>query len=153
LGERVLHLQAHNAADQQTGSLGDIEVTLINDENVIATYEIKARRITQNDIDQALYKLVHSGHEVNHFVFITTDKIDAEVKDYAATIYERTGGIEIVVLDCISFVRHFLHLFHRFRMQFLDEYQNLLLAEPGSSVSQTLKEAFLALRRAAEMGA
>jgi hypothetical protein len=38
-------------------------------------------------------------------------------------------------------------------MQFLDECQNLLLAEPGSSVSQTLKEAFLALRRAAEMGA
>lgn len=152
LGERILHLQAHNAADQQTGALGDVEVTLINDEKVIATYEMKARRVTDNDIDQALYKLVHSNQDVQHYIFITTDRIDVAVKEYAATIYERTGGIEIVVLDCISFVRHFLHLFHRLRMQFLDEYQELLLVEPNSSVSQPLKEVFLALRRAAEIG-
>jgi len=47
---------------------------------------------------------------------------------------------------------HFLHLFHRLRMQFLEEYQQLVLAEPESAVSQPLKEAFLALRQAAESG-
>ena len=58
--------------------------------------------------------------------------------------------IEYVMLDCIGFVRHFLHLFHRLRIEFLDAYQSLLLAEPDSAVSQPLKEAFLSLRQAAE---
>jgi DNA adenine methylase len=35
-------------------------------------------------------------------------------------------------------------------MQFVEEYQKLLLAEPDSAVSQPLKEAFLALRQAVE---
>jgi len=69
--------------------------------------------------------------------------IDDEVRVYAASMYEATGGTEIVVLDCIGFIRHFLHLFHRLRIQFLDRYQSLLLAEPDSAVSQPLKEAFL----------
>src|SRR3989338_4753050 len=30
IGEKYLSLQAHNAADKQTGSIGDVEVTLIN---------------------------------------------------------------------------------------------------------------------------
>lgn len=72
------------------------------------------------------------------------------MKEYATNIYEITGGIEIVILDCLSFLRHFLHLFHRLRMQFLEAYQTLVLAEPESAVSQPLKEAFLALRQAAE---
>ena len=54
------------------------------------------------------------------------------------------------MLDCIGFLRHFLHLFHRLRLEFLESYQALLLAEPDSAVRQELKEVFLALRRAAE---
>ena len=65
-------------------------------------------------------------------------------------MYEKTTGTEIVMLDCLGFVRHFLHLFHRLRIKFLDTYQALLLAEPDSAVSQPLKEAFLSLRQAAE---
>ncbi len=57
-----------------------------------------------------------------------------------------------MVLDCIGFLRHFLHLFHRLRIQFIEEYQRLLLAEPESAVRQELKETFLTLRRAAETG-
>ena len=37
-------------------------------------------------------------------------------------------------------------------MQYLDAYQELVLAEPESAVNQPLKEAFLALRQAAESG-
>lgn len=43
-----------------------------------------------------------------------------------------------------------LHLFYRLRMSFLEAYQELVLVEPGSTVSQPLKEAFLAMRQAAE---
>ena len=72
------------------------------------------------------------------------------MKSYAASLYARTGGIEFVVLDCLGFLRHFLHLFHRIRMQYLDAYQDLLLREPDSAVRQTLKDLFLMLRLTAE---
>lgn len=65
-------------------------------------------------------------------------------------VLDEIGGVEIAVLDCLSFLRHFLHLFHRLRLEFLEAYQGFVLAEPESAVSQPLKEAFLALRQAAE---
>lgn len=147
LGERALPLASHNAADEQTGALGDVQITLIDDDNVVTVYEMKTRRITQNDIDYAFQKI---DHRIDNYIFITTEEISQQAKDYAASMYERTGGIECVILDCISFIRHFLHLFHRIRIQFLESYQKLLLAEPESAVRQSLKEVFLALRLAAE---
>jgi hypothetical protein len=42
--------------------------------------------------------------------------------------------------------------FTAFRSQFLEVYQSLILAEPQSAVSQPVKEAFLAMRQAAEAG-
>jgi hypothetical protein len=65
-------------------------------------------------------------------------------------LYQETGDIEFVILDCIGFIRHFLHLFHRLRSKFLETYQFTILEEPQSSVNQPVKEAFLAMRRAAE---
>ncbi|MGQ9628438.1 MAG: restriction endonuclease, SacI family [Anaerolineae bacterium] len=150
LGERVLPLKGHTAADEQTGALGDLEITLIDDDNVVTSYEMKDRRVTRGDIDRALQKIVNSGKRIDNYIFITTDVIDENVKDYAASIYEKTGGIEVVILDCIGFLRHFLHLFYRLRMQFLEVYQKLLLGEPESAVRQELKEVFLALRQVAE---
>lgn len=150
LGERVLPLGSHNAADKQTGALGDVEITLLADDHVVTCYEMKDKRVTINDINRALQKITESGHRVDNYIFITTDIIDDEVKAYVTSLYDRTGGIEFVVLDCIGFLRHFLHLFHRLRMQFLEEYQRFILAEPDRAVSPALKEAFLVLRQAAE---
>jgi hypothetical protein len=150
LGERVLPLQSHNAADKQTGALGDLEITLANDDNVVTSYEMKARRVTKDDINHALQKINESGKRIDNYLFITTDIIDPEVKDYATSLYDETSGVEIAILDCLGFLRHFLHLFHRLRLEFLEAYQELVLAEADSAVSQPLKEAFLALRQAAE---
>ncbi|BBD66754.1 D12 class N6 adenine-specific DNA methyltransferase [Nostoc commune NIES-4072] len=150
IGERFLPLESHNAADEQTGALGDLEITLVDDEKVITSYEMKTRRVTLADIDRALQKINSTGKRVDNYIFITTDAIEEGIQEYASIMYDRTDGIEIVVLDCISFVRHFLHLFHRLRSQFLSAYQQLVLTEPDSAVSQPLKEAFLALRQAAE---
>ncbi|MDZ8069066.1 MAG: restriction endonuclease, SacI family [Nostoc sp. DedQUE08] len=150
IGERFLPLESHNAADEQTGALGDLEITLVDDEKVISSYEMKTRRVTLADIDRALQKINSTGKRVDNYIFITTDAIEKGIQEYASSMYDRTDGIEIVVLDCISFVRHFLHLFHRLRSQFLSAYQQLVLTEPDSAVSQPLKEAFLALRQAAE---
>lgn len=150
LGERVLPLRSHTAADKQTGALGDLEITLVDDDQVVTSYEMKAKRVTKEDLDIAVSKIAHYGTRIDNYIFITTAPIEQEVAEYATTIYEKTGGIEIVILDCIGFLRHFLHLFYRIRMQFLEAYQELVLAEPESAVSQPLKEAFLAMRQAAE---
>lgn len=152
LGERILPLEGHLAADKQTQSLGDVHITLIDDDEIVTVYEMKAKRVTQNDLDIALLKITQSKQErkIDNFIIITTDEIEEQVKSYAASLYTQTGGIEFVVLDCLSFIRHFLHLFHRIRINFLDAYQRFLLEEPDSAVRQTLKDLFLMLRLTAE---
>ncbi len=153
LGEMAKPLLYHNAADAQTGAIGDIEITLIANDNVITTYEIKDKVVTSADIDIALEKLTASNKRPENYLFVTTQPIDDEVAFYARSLYKTTGGIEFAILDCLQFLRHFLHLFHRLRIEFLDTYQRLVLNEPESAVSQPLKEAFLTLRRQAEYGA
>ncbi len=150
IGERLLPLKGHTAADEQTGAMGDIEVRLVNDDQVVTVYEMKKERVTIDDVDRALQKIASSTTRIHNYIFITTDVIDDHVKAYAIEAYGRTGGTEIAILDCVGFLRHFLHLFHRLRISYLDDYQALVLAEPDSAVSQPLKEAFLALRQAAE---
>ncbi len=108
------------------------------------------KRVTKEDLNRALQKIDKFGKKIDNYIFITTEVIEEQVADYAKSLYNETGGIEFAILDCINFLRHFLHLFHRLRLEFLDAYQKLVLGESESAVSQPLKEAFLALRRAAE---
>ncbi len=150
LGERSLPLTAHNAADKQTGSFGDLAISLINDDRVVTVYEMKTRAVTISDIDLALSKISAAAYRIDNYIFITTAPIEDSVAGYASSIYNRSGGIEVVILDCIAFLRHFLHLFHRLRIRFLDTYQQLVLEEPTSAVEHPLKAALLALRQAAE---
>jgi hypothetical protein len=150
MGERALPLHAHQAANEQTGAVGDVEITLVNEDRVRTVYEMKQKVVTVGDLDRAVQKLDRLPDRIDNYVVITTDRIDSGVSDYAASLYETTGGTEFVVLDCLGFARHFLHLFHRRRGEFLEAYQRHVLGQPDSSVGLPLKEAFLALRRAAE---
>lgn len=150
LGERVLLLTGHNAADEQTGAVGDVQITLLGDNHVVTGYEMKNKAVFPGDIDRALQKIASQVQRVHNYIFITTEPTSEAVHEYARSKYDETGGVEIAILDCIGFLRHFLHLFHRLRKTFLDHYQRLVLNEPASAVSQPLKEAFLALRSAAE---
>jgi DNA adenine methylase len=150
LGERVLNLTAHNAADEQTGAVGDIQITILGEDKVVTSYEMKNKAVQRGDIDRALQKIAGPGRHVQNYIFITSESVTDDIREYARSKYDETGGVEIAILDCIGFLRHFLHLFHRLRKDFLDEYQSLVLHEPDSAVSQGLKEAFLALRQAAE---
>ena len=152
LAESMLPLNSHNAADLQTGSLGDVEICLVGDDAVVTAYEMKMKRVTQDDVDAAVTKIARATKRIHNYLFVTTDAIDPVVAEYAATFYEKTDGTEIAILDCVGFLRHFLHLFHRIRSDYLNAYQALVLNEPDSAVSQALKEALLALRQAAESG-
>ncbi len=149
LREKVLPLKSHQAADKQTRSFGDVEICLENDDQIVTVYEMKKKRITIGDIDSACAKILSASQKIDNYIFITTEAIEKDVRVHALDCYELTGT-EIAILDCIGFLRHFLHIFHRSRAGFLDAYQNLVLSEPESAVSQALKEAFLALRQAAE---
>lgn len=149
IGETAKSLNAHNAADKQTGAIGDVEITVTNEDRIATCYEMKDKAVTRYDIDVALSKIAEHGSGLDNYIFITTESVDEQVAIYTRSLYARTG-VEFAVLDCISFLRHFLHLFHRHRAKFLESYQSLVLAEPDSSVSQPLKETFLTLRRAAE---
>lgn len=152
LSESMLPLNPHTAADLQTGSLGDVEICLIGEDDVVTVFEMKMKRVTQDDIDAAVIKLSRASHKIHNYLFVTTEVIDPIVAEYAATFYEKTDGTEIAILDCMGFLRHFLHLFHRIRIDYLNAYQALVLNEPDSAVSQTLKEVFLTLRHTAESG-
>ena len=142
-------LLSHNAADKQTGAVGDVEIVLSSENATITCYEMKKKAVTRIDIQNCVDKIAKSSNHIDNYIVITTDTIDPEVNEYASSLYKEMGT-EIVILDCIGFIRHFLHFFHRRRLQFLDNYQQLVLSEPASSVPQPLKEAFLTLRIAAE---
>ena len=150
IGEHARQLLSHTAADEQTGSIGDVEVCFVGDNNVKTAYEMKMKRVSRGDIDRAIQKIDNEGQTIDNYIFITTEKIEYDVAEYAKSMYYKLGQREIAIVDCIGFVRHFLHLFHRLRKRFLDEYQSLLLAEPDSAVRQSLKRAFLVLREVAE---
>jgi hypothetical protein len=151
IGECPRRLLAHNAADEQTGAIGDVEIHLTGEDHTVTSYEMKLKAVTRDDIDRAVTKIVGHDPPIQNYLFVTTEPTDQAVHDYAASLYDRLG-VEIAVLDCLGFLRHFLHFFHRDRMAFLEAYQELLLAEPESAVRQALKEAFLTLRLAAETG-
>jgi hypothetical protein len=148
IGERALALKGHNAADIQTGASGDVQICLANENDVVTVYEMKKKPVIRNDIDHALTKIVAAESKIDNYIIVTTDPIAEDVAEYARSMYDKTDGVELVVLDYLGFIRHFLHFFHRYRREFLDSYQALVLAEPASSVPQSLKEAFLALRSA-----
>ena len=150
LQERILPLESHTAADSQTGSLGDLEVTLVNDDNIITSYEMKNQRVTKDSIDRAVEKIAKAGKRIDNYIFITTEPVDKDMVEYTESLYEKTYGIEFAILDCMGFLEHFLYLFYRLRTPYINDYQKLLLAEPDSSVRQELKEVFLTLRNAAE---
>jgi DNA adenine methylase len=73
IGEKPLPLEAHNAADSQTGSIGDIVITLTTDDKKVTSYEMKDKLVTQNDIDLALKKIEISGLDIDNYIFITTE--------------------------------------------------------------------------------
>ena len=149
ISENVLSLHAHNAADSQTGAIGDVEVVIPGKPSPVTCYEMKDKTVTISDLQAAVKKVAKADVILDNYIFITTAKIEKEAQNYAENLFEETG-IEFVILDCMAFIRHFLHFFHRHRTAFLEYYQQLVLAEPHSSVSQPLKEAFLALRQASE---
>ncbi|GHF91390.1 DNA methyltransferase [Deinococcus ficus] len=146
LGEEILPLNSHNAADSQTGSLGDVEVTLIGSSKIVTAYEMKHKKVTQEDIDLAVEKISSAKSKIDNYIFITTKEIDKDVSDYSKSMYDKTKGVEFVILDCIGFLRYFLHLFHRHRGQFLARYEDLLNSEADSAINPVLKQMFFVLK-------
>lgn len=150
LNERAIPLQPHNAADSQTKARGDIEIAVQESDEVITVYEMKTKEITRADVSQAFRKLVQSHSDIKQYLFITTKPVSDSAAEEIYKVNEQQYGVESAALDCVSFVRYFLHLFYQQRLVFLDAYQDLVLSEPESGVRHPLKEVLLTLRQAAE---
>ena len=148
LKRKVWPLKSHTSADKQTQAFGDVEITLSDDNHVVTCYEMKTKEIIESDIHIALEKIKKSAY-LDNYIFITTEPIKKSVQKIAQKSYISTG-VEMVILDCIGFIKHFLYLFYKIRMKFLDEYQKMVLNESNSAVSQELKEAFIVLRKTSE---
>lgn len=100
--EQPLPLERHNAADSQTNALGDIQIALSPETHVVTCYEMKMKRVTIGDIELAVrHKLVRAEARVDNYIFITTEAIDREVHEFAASIYDQVG-VEVVVLCWIA---------------------------------------------------
>ncbi|MEK9136690.1 MAG: DNA methyltransferase, partial [Bacteroidota bacterium] len=121
--ERVLDLNASNAKREQTGALGDVQLTILGDEKVVTRCEMKNRVVLRRDIDRVLQRTAVQDSSIQAYIFITTEPVSDEVREYAASKYDETGGVEIAILDCIGFLRHLLPLSRRLRKDFLDNYQ------------------------------
>lgn len=143
-------VKAQRSRSKQGELVGDIRISIPNGCEMVTSYEMKNKAVQRGDIDRALQKIAAQGKHVQNYIFISTEPVTEDIREYARSKYDETGGVEIAILDCIGFLRHFLHLFHRLRKDFLDQYQVFVLHEADSAVSQGLKEAFLALRQAAE---
>jgi len=84
--------------------MGDVEITLLTEENTITCYEMKNKAVLKTDIEKGIEKIGKHSSRIDNYIFITTEPIDREVNDYAKSLY-REMGTEIVILDCIgSFV-------------------------------------------------
>ncbi|GEM_PF-1259066 len=147
LGYRVKPLESHTAADSKTGNLGDVELVL-DDGSVVKVYEIKSKKVTEADIYIALRKISaldeQERKKLKQYLFITTEQTEESVLLETRKVYKKTG-IEMAILDCIDFVRYFLHLFFPLRGKFVENLTQLIVAEPDSAVSYKIKEHYLNL--------
>lgn len=88
-GEQIRTLGAHNAADSQIGSLGDVEVELLSGTGeVVTAYEVKARAVSVGDLQQAVSKILGAPQRPENYLFVTTYPIEREVVDYARTLHD-----------------------------------------------------------------
>ena len=146
LAKRYTTLSPHTAADKPSGTLGDLEIVVPNSERPYIVYEVKHRTLSQGDIDIAVRKLrerSEQGESPVVYAYVSTKPIPQEVKEYTESLNREDLSSEFQLFDCLDFLRHFLHLFHEKREQFLEKYKQLVLND--RTVDNVLKEKLLEL--------
>ena len=148
---KVKEISMHNAADNQTENIGDVEVYSTSS-NLLIAFEVKKRKINRHDVNVALEKIAKlKDIGIASYIFITTENIENDIINYVAEL-SIEYDIDLRVMDCLAFLEHYLTIFFDKRRGFLDKYQSLLIDEPESAVSHDLKEIFLSLRKIMEEG-
>jgi len=95
LGERVISLTAHNAADSQTGSVGDVQITLLGEDQVVTSYEMKNKTVYPGDIDHAIQKIAANGKHVQNYIFITTEPVSDRSSNTPGPNMTRREGLKL----------------------------------------------------------
>jgi hypothetical protein len=76
----MLPLRSHNAADLQTDTLGDVEICLVGENEIVTAYEMKMKRVTCNDV--AVAKIAKATGKIDNYLFVITDAIEPQVTEY-----------------------------------------------------------------------
>lgn len=131
-GKHLNELQAHSAADSQTGSIGDIEIAN-DDGSIFEAVEVKHEiPITVALIDSAKQKI--RGSQVERYYILTTYKDHTPSDDLiaAADQVEKLLGCQMIINGVIPSIRYYLRLITN-PGKVIPEYVKLL--ETDSAIS------------------
>ena len=131
-GKHLNELQAHSAADSQTGSIGDIEIAN-EDGSIFEAVEVKHEiPITVALIDSAKQKI--RGSQVERYYILTTYKDHTPSDDLiaAADQVEKLLGCQMIINGVVPSIRYYLRLITN-PGKVIPEYVKLL--ETDSAIS------------------
>ena len=118
--------------------MGDVEICLLGTA-VRYLYEMKNRQgVTVRCIEPAVTKIARY-RAVSIIHLYPTEIIEESVANYAVKWYEETGARKSPSWTCIGFTKHFCALCSPRQPDFLNAYQEMVMTEPDSAVSQRLK--------------
>lgn len=131
-GKQLKDLQAHSAADSQTGSIGDIEVAN-EDGSIFEAIEVKhGLPINIAIIDSAKQKI--RGSQVERYYILTTyeEQILSDELTSAANQVEKLLGCQMIINGVIPSIRYYLRLLTN-PGKVIPEYVSLLVADGAIS--------------------
>ena len=131
-GKHLKDLQAHSAADSQTGSIGDIEVAN-EDGCIFEAIEVKhGIPINIAMIDSAKQKI--RGSQVERYYILTTyeEQILSGELTSAANQVEKLLGCQMIINGVIPSIRYYLRLLSN-PGKVIPEYVSLLVADGAIS--------------------
>jgi DNA (cytosine-5)-methyltransferase 1 len=131
-GVDLAHLELHSAADSQTGSTGDIEITR-EDGSVFEAIEIKHNiPITEEMIADVARKLV--SRKVDRYYILTTHKECGQTDEVKALIKEMKDrtGCQIIANGVLPTIRYYLRLVNE-PSEIFPKYVEMLKTETAIS--------------------
>ncbi len=110
-GKSLRPLQLHSAADSQTGSVGDIEVSDDNSGEIFEAVEVKHNLPITESVAADVREKVMSRNVARYYILTTSERCEPEAK--AKAIFDNVKamyGCQVIANGVISTMRYYLRL-------------------------------------------
>ena len=110
-GKKLKELEAHSAADAQTGAIGDIEIVNVADGTAFEAVEVKHGQIvTKAMVDSAKQKI--KGRQVDRYYILTTHQQHEPSEEVMSEVenVKRLLGCQMIVNGVIPTIKYYLRL-------------------------------------------